>query len=115
MTQASEHTSAPRPAYSICREWRQVHLKAAYDVSMLDEHDEDGTARISDIAEATKSELESDLDQASIETGDDVGAVLGIALCVLQENNDAERVSRLIRIAKSAVYHLGDAAPRSAA
>jgi len=115
VTQASEHTSAPRPAYSICREWRQLHLKTAYDVSMLDEHDEDGTARIADAAETVKSTLESELDDASITTGDDVGAVLGIALCVLQENNDAERASRLIRIAKKAVYRLGDAALRRAA
>ena len=115
MTQASEHTSAPRPAYSICREWRQVHLKAAYEVSVLDEKDDDGTARIDNAAEAAKSILEDELEDASITTGDDVGAVLGLALSILQENSDAERAAHLVRIAKKAVYRLGDAALRRAA
>src|SRR5665213_2291942 len=85
-THEPNEPAPPRTAHAICREWRQVHLKTAYDVSMLDERDEEGTARIADAAETVKSTLESELDDASITTGDDVGDVLGLALCVLQEN-----------------------------
>jgi hypothetical protein len=104
-----------RTAHSICREWRQVHLKAQYEMSMLDERDEEGVDRVVSVAEATKVELESDLADASMTTGDDVASVLGIALCLLEENTDHDRASDLIRLARKAAYGLGDATLRSAA
>ena len=114
MTHNASCTQPDRTAYSICREWRQVHLKMQYEQSMLDEHDEDGTARIVDLADATKYELERALRDASITTADDIGSLLGVALRLLEEDCDAERAASLIRLAKDAVYR-GDAGMREAA
>ena len=117
MTQARKHSRAPRPAYSICREWRQVHLKCAYEISMLDEHDDDGTALISDVALATQRELERDLNDAAMVTVNDPHAVLGIALCLLREGWGAEtdRVAHLIDVARHGLITISNATERRAA
>ena len=102
MTQARKHTKTPRSAYSICREWRQVHLKCAYEISMLDPEDSDGTDLIVDLATATQRELERDLADATVTTTEDASAVLGIALCLLHEGWGTEpgRVEHVIQVAR---------------
>ena len=117
MTQARKHSRAPRAAYSICREWRQVHLKCAYEVSILDEHDDDGTALIVDIADATQRELERDLNDAAMVTVYDPHSVLGIALCLLREGWGAEtdRVAHLIDVARHGLITISNATERRAA
>ena len=114
MTQARKHSRAPGAAYSICREWRQVHLKCAYEVSMLDEHDDDGTAPIADLADATQRELERDLTDATMVTVDDPHSVLGIALCLLHEGWGAEtdRVALLIEVARHGLITIDNATKR---
>jgi hypothetical protein len=105
-----------RSAYSIYREWRQVHFKAEYETSLLEEDDDKEIDRIVSVAEATKRELEDELVQASISTGDDLAAVLGIAARLLEEGAYADdRAARLIRIARKAAFHVGDAASVRAA
>ena len=117
MTQARKHNRAPRPAYSICREWRQVQLKCAYEVSILDEHDDDGTARIVDLADATQRELERDLTDAAMVTVYDPHSVLGIALCLLREGwgAETERVEHLIQVARHGLITISNATERRAA
>jgi hypothetical protein len=102
-----------RSAYSICREWRQVHLKAEYETSLLDEDDDKGTNRIMAVADATKRELEDELEEDSISTADDLGAVLGVALRLLEEGAD-DRATQVMRLARKAAFHVGDAAARRA-
>lgn len=111
---AKKNSRPPRPAYSICREWRQVHLKAKYEVSMLDDHDDDGTALVVDLAEATKRELEDDLTEAAMTTTDDAHAVLGVALCLLHEGwgAETERVGHLIYVARRGLVAIGNATER---
>ena len=41
--------------------------------------------------------------------------MLGVALCILEDEADPDRAGRLIRLARKAAYHLGDAALRRAA
>ena len=117
MTQARKHSRAPRSAYSICREWRQVQLKAEYEMSMLDEHDDDGTALIVDIADATQRELERDLTDAAMVTVYDPHSVLGIALCLLHEGwgAETERIEHLIQVARHGLITIGNAERRAAA
>ena len=117
MTQARKHSRAPRSAYSICREWRQVHLKCAYEISILDEHDDDGTALIVDIADATQRELERDLTDAAMVTVYDPHSVLGIALCLLREGwgAETERVAHLIGVARHGLITISNATERRAA
>jgi hypothetical protein len=114
-TQSTKSFPAARTAHSICREWRQAHLKAEFEISMLDEDDDEGTARIADLADSTKHELENNLGEASITTGDDVAAVLGVALCILDAHDDGERAGHLIRLARKAAYRLGEATLRKVA
>jgi hypothetical protein len=105
-----------RSAHSICREWRQAHLKAEFEISMLEETDDEGTARITDVADATKRELEDEIDETSISTGDDLAAVLGVAACILEDGIDTDdRAARLIRVARKAALHFGDTVARRAA
>jgi len=114
MTQARKHTKTPRSAYSICREWRQVHLKCAYEISMLDPEDDDGTDLIVDLATATQRELEHDLADAAVTTTEDAHAVLGIALCLLHEGWGAEsqRIEHLINVARHGLVTIDNAAKR---
>jgi hypothetical protein len=102
MTQARKHTKTPRAAHSICREWRQVHLKCAYEVSMIDPEDDNSIDLAVDVAVATQRELERDLTDATMATNEDASAVLGIALCLLQEGWGAEtgRIEHLIQVAR---------------
>ena len=88
----------PRSVTSLCREWRQTHLKAAFDVSMLDETDDDGVALLGDIAEATKLELERDIAAGEFVTLDDAQSVLSIALALLRDNPSAiDRAEPMMR------------------
>jgi hypothetical protein len=109
-----KHDRAPRPAYSICREWRQVHLKCAYEISMLDPEDDDGTDLIVDLATATQRELEHDLADAAVTTTEDAHAVLGIALCLLHEGWGAEsqRIEHLIGVGRHGLVTIDNAAKR---
>jgi hypothetical protein len=115
MTQAKQHSGAPRSAYSICREWRQVHLKCAYELSITDENDDEGVALLVAVADASKHELERDLTDASMTIVDDPHSVLGIALTLLSEGIADERVSALIAIARRGTIALDAASQRRAA
>lgn len=46
---------------SRCREWRQTQLRCSLDVSLADEWDDEGVARIIDIADANLREIEADI------------------------------------------------------
>ena len=74
--------------FTLCREWRQAHLKAAFDASMLDENDDDGLSRVTDFADATKGEIEAALINSarSVETIDDAQGILGIAIAILRDD-----------------------------
>ena len=115
MTHARQNGRAARSAYSICREWRQVHLKAAYEVSVADEHDDEATALIIAVADASKHELERDLADATMTVVDDPHAVLGIALTLLSEGIADERVTHLIGIARRGMIAMDAANQRRAA
>jgi hypothetical protein len=65
------------------------------------------------VADATKRELEDELEDDSIATGDDLGAVLGMALRLLEDGAD-DRATLVIRVARKAAFHVGDAAARRA-
>jgi len=117
MTPARKHTKTPRSAYSICREWRQVHLKCAYEISLLDPEDSEGTDLIVDLATATQRELERDFADATMTTAEDASAVLGIALCLLREGWRTEpgRVEHLIQVARRGLTALNPIQRRAAA
>jgi hypothetical protein len=112
-TSTKRYQNFPR-AYSICREWRQVHLKCAYEISMLDPEDDDGTDLIVDLATATQRELEHDLADAAVTTTEDAHAVLGIALCLLHEGWGAEsqRIEHLIGVGRHGLVTIDNAAKR---
>jgi hypothetical protein len=117
MTPARKHTKTPRSAYSICREWRQVHLKCAYEISLLDPEDSDGTDLIVDLATATQRELERDFADATMTTAEDASAVLGIALCLLHEGwgTDPGRVEHVIQVARRGLMTISPLERRVAA
>lgn len=87
MSQARK-SSIPRTVWSLCRQWRQENLRAQFEVSMLDEGDDDGVNRIVSAADASMKKLEAQIVEAApfIEDLDEAQATLSIALAIMREN-----------------------------
>ena len=109
------HLNAKVSLWSRCREWQQTKLRAAFEASMLDEDDEEGTARIVDLAHANLLDIEAAIAEAArdIPSIDDVQAVLGIALAILQDEDlsyDHEgRAPKLLRAVRYGLNGLRNA------
>jgi hypothetical protein len=89
-----------------------VHLKAAYDVSMADGDDVDP---IVSRADASERKLECELSTAEITTIDDIQAVLAVALCLLREGSDDERMESLLGLSHRGLNSVRNAMQRVAA
>jgi hypothetical protein len=92
-----------------------VHLKCAYDLSIGEERDDEAIYLVVDVADATKHELERELTNATMTVVDDPHSVLGVALTLLGEGIEGERVGRLIGIARRGMITINNANERRAA
>ena len=104
--------------WSRCREWNQTKLRRDFELSMLDEDDDEGTARIIDLADATMDDIEAALiEQARTMTSvDDAQALLGIALAIFREDGfDPDgRVQALIKAVRYGLNGVRNACNRAA-
>jgi hypothetical protein len=76
----------------LCREWRLVQAKLAYDLAALQETDDDGTARIIDAAGPHISEIEQALAESDIETLEEAQLIVNLVLKNMREKQVVEEI-----------------------
>ena len=92
--QQARHSNACISIRSRCRTWRQTQLRCSLEVSLADEWDDEGVARIIDIADANLREIEADMiANADAMTVADAVSLLALVqwLAKLERDEDTRR------------------------